>query len=768
MKRKTEKFILLMMLNAAGFIKRQVLLAAVVIYLCSLSIFAEESHKPLDLNGRQIIVRVYEENRQDPAAYIKKSLRIKSGRINITFTEPNEIEIVAILGEDQNDADIKRIFGRQIFGGSYQKDMYFDIPIELANNKDEDFRWTFYDALGNPVSNAKVDIYIGVEVGQQDKLALIAQSKLDDKGELTLPFCPGQPRFLFISENTISLYDTVFLHFEVSHPVYGQTVVQCRTNYADSYPHNLFIPSVPPDSEAANRSAWGILTDTHNNPIAGVLVRGSGITIPGGEIIGDPRSQECGAITDRYGKFRLYLPLAQDEHRIGTLIPPKCEYYILIKPSKELGLLSYSGRIPNGKETKITLERSIYFHTFIFEDEDGPINEPNKLGKIELYIQRPEGGKLWLKYDKIKEGGIFPLGRYEARMQVPPREYTFEPIEVTAGSTEKLVFTLKTVKTYIGQVVHGITGKPMEGVFIIDMEGSGPRNLANLTKEDWNSLHSLPPLTLYADKSFREILRRLDEYFSFYQIARTDAYGKFEIDASPKTEFYNFTIFDENYLPVKINRNETREQEKDLFVFPTIKLFPAAKIVFDFQDAEIYRRARPSIWPQLIVDANSNPAGPSEIYFSFDVPKCFYIPAEIYAQVYLCFKYNKEWSAITIAENLRLQQGQILDLGLVQLRPSVQIFARALNSAGQTVEGVAIKSVNRYGTSTSITDENGAAMFFLAQDCKGEFVVECSDNNDAQPVKRRQSIPYYVGTETDANSVYTLQLSDDILYNLFK
>jgi hypothetical protein len=96
------------------------------------------------------------------------------------------------------------------------------------------------------------------------------------------------------------------------------------------------------------------------------------------------------------------------------------------------------------------------------------------------------------------------------------------------------------------------------------------------------------------------------------------------------------------------------------------------------------------------------------------------------------------------------------------------VFAEVLNSAGQPIEGVPVTAVSRYGKKISNTDEDGIALFYLARDAAGEFVVEYKQGDEPGALDLREAIPYEIARPEDANIVYTLQVSDEIIYHLFK
>lgn len=730
-----------------------------------------------DLDGKDLVVRLYNNWQEAPASFEKATVEVNGRTVRFDFNDVDDSAVVAFFGEDQEDEAIRQLIGDRIYGWDYKKGLEFSLP-EKPPSERPDFWWTFNDALGNPIPNATVEIYLTDE----ERQILVGQGKTDSQAQLKLPFCLGHGESVLRVGKASFCYGTVQPRFVVSHPEYGMAVVNVYPDHEGNSPHTIFIPAVPPGSEADRRSIWGVVVDLDNNPVSGILIQATCVYPLGADLVcGIPR-QRCSVPTDEQGRFRLYLPTKKDNEKIGTLIPPKSEYYVMIKPPKRLGLLPFKGKIPNGRETIITLERAGYFRTFVFEDEKGPIADTNQLRQITLYIERPGKSKLWFKYDDFKAGGLSPPGTYEARMN-SAHGYKFEPIEVTADSPEQLVFKLQPSKLYYGQVVHGITGEPMPRAFVIDMGGiCSQRNLSMLTPEQWDALHNLPPNPLAKDEGVAQLQKA--NCYSFTKLVRTDDNGWFEMTVPPKRDFYAFVVFHEGYLSVFV-RNDKFEQDSngDVAVRVT-KLFPAAKVIVE-PWVEGWSRGLLGIWPKWIINKDDNPDWVLDILAGCEKgltkgiredfalrpnkPQSFYVPAGLNLQIQLRFPHVKNLSPITIAERVNLQQGETLDLGRQEIQLVVKVFVKVMDPTGSPVEGLPVTALSsRYGGVTHNTDENGVAQFDMAEYSQGEFVVEYDGGDDPDAMHLREAIPYEIAGPEDANSIYTLQVSDEMLYQLFK
>lgn len=731
-----------------------------------------------DLDGKDLVVRLYNNWQEVPASFEKATVEVNGRTVRFDFNDVDDSAVVAVFGEDQKDEAIRQLIGDRIYGWAYKKGLEFSLP-EKPPSERPDFWWTFNDALGNPIPNVAVEVYLK----HNRRQALVWEGVVDNQARLRLPFSLADERAFVRRGRTQVGLGTPCFSFAVSRPGYNVAVVDARPG--DDYDHDniIFFPTVLPGSEADSRSIWGVVVDPDKNPVSGILVRATGLYPLGADWVGGIPRQSFAVLTDEQGRFRLYLPTKKDNEKIGTLIPPKSEYYVMIKPPKALGLLPFSGKIPNGRETKITLEHAGYFRTFSFEDENGPITDPNRLEQITLYIERPGKRRLGYRYRDFKAGGMFPLGTYEAMIDRALREYKFEPTEVTADSPEQLVFKPSTSKLYYGQVVHGITGKPMEGTFVIDSRGiCSQRNLSMLTPEQWDALYDLPANPSAHDKGVAQLQK--GNYYCFTKLVQTDDNGWFEMTVPPKRDFYAFVVFQEDYLSVFVRNDKFEQDSNGGIAVHVTKLFPAAKVIVE-PWVEGWDRGLLGIWPKWVINKDDNPDWVQDFLAGCEKgltkgiredfalrpnkPQSFYVPAGLNLQIQLRFPHVKNLSPITIAERVNLQQGETLDLGRQEIQLVVKVFVKVMDPTGSPVEGLPVTALSsRYGGVTHNTDENGVVQFDMAEYSQGEFVVEYAGGDDPDAMHLREAIPYEIAGPEDVNCVYTLQVSDEMLYQLFK
>lgn len=595
---------------------------------------------PKELEGRDVVVRAYDSWRQDPGGYHQRTISVKGGAVVFAFEEVDDSAVIAIVGADQDDELLKKVFGNRIYGWAYEKGLIFRLPRHGPPDQ-KDYRWAFVDALGNPLANGAVTIHLGTI--RPERRVFVGTQKLDEQGRLTLGFCPGY------GDTNYGREPGTFV-FEVSHPEYAGVGVVQRYPKRDRQAEvrTVFVPFVPTASKASRRSIWGIVVDPDNSPVGGALIKGMDMYAPG-RWLGSAGGQTYAVLTDQQGRFQMYLPTKEDDETIGTLIPPGTEYFVGIEPPRGSGVAPYTGRVPNGQQRRIQLEQG-YFHTFVFESDGGPITDPRLLRGVELRIER--GGKrlLFLEYHELKGGRHLPLGTYKAMCDRSSGErYEFMSLWVTAQSPQQLVLRTRPIaKVYYGQVVNGVTGGPMEGVFVGVMESStSGRNLSQLTEEQWRALGQLPASLPATSEALRKAYELVGESYSFGGLVRTDPNGRFEMEVPGEAFVRKFVVFEQGYLSVFVEDDRFTSDAYGKFEAPLVKLFPAATVVVDPWVEGQDKRFHLTAWPHWIVARTGNPAWWEDLLAACiddfmegvrtdyclhanEGPQSFYVPAGLY------------------------------------------------------------------------------------------------------------------------------------------
>jgi hypothetical protein len=731
-----------------------------------------EGHKDREwqrLDGKEAIVRLYRDWRTKPAVFETVSVQVAGGSVDFDSIEfgPNEVgqTVVAVFGEDQTDVNVAEAVGDSIYALSYRKGTKLPLPCaDLGRHKEATL--IFKDATpgpdmmlgtglnirpGKPMAEAMVEIFVQAYKGPRIQ---VGKYVLDTGGSLNLPSAIG------------SLNQFVFI---VSHPRYGMAQV-------DWYPRGgtnvVSVPLVREDSSARERAIWGTIVDPEDNPVAGAVVECSNVRTLGEGLI-NALDGSCKVVSDTNGFFTCYMPNEKRRDDRGLLIPPKSRYHVKIEAPKELELLPYVGGIMNGQETTVVMEQSDYFHTFAFEDDSGPITDPERLKTISVTIVQEEG-QLSFGHDDWKDGGRFPPGKYQAGHYGRREEIGFEALEVTEDSPEQLVFKLQEGIVYHGRVIEALTGEPMEGAFVVSMWGTKEGNLSQITDEQWEQLHELPGDPCVGDKA----LEPIDKIYGFSKVVRADANGRFDMTFLPGDRVYGFVAFEEDYLGVMHRKHALEPDESRHAEVPVIKSYPAAKVVVEPNVAG----RRISICPEWIIDKENNPAwvreflatdDRSERLFTYDKwlrqdeAQSFHVPAGLNVRIKLEAPYDDQWCPTVFEETINLAQGETLDLGRATFQPALRVSVKVVSSAGEPIEGVPVrKRIGDNGWDVPHnSDEKGVCRFNLCPYTEGEFGVHYEGEED---LDLRETIHYEIAGPNDTNNVYTFQISDEMLDHLFK
>jgi len=606
-------------------------------------------------------------------------------------------------------------------------------------------KWcVFKDALGNPIPGATVEVF-DRRSWEYSRPRSIGKAKLDDKGRL-------EPPTIYTRLNSCS--------FIVSDPNYGIAIVEPEYIPPDKLLTSCTVPLVRMGTKADERCIWGTVVDTNETPIAGAIVKSGSVYTPGGGKLSLPWGssgypQTAKAITDEQGRFALYLPITMDDG--SKLIPLGVSYVVGIEAPESLGLEPYGGRLAAGQEHKITLQPAepkltLYFPTFAFEDEFGPVTDPNMLKHVKLTIKQDDGGwRSGLNYNAWVDRKQFTPGVYSATADWNGKHHIFEPVDLTEQRPETVVFQIKQVNeadvVYQGQVSQGITGQPIPGAIIMSCTVVNA-DVSHLYPEQWDAIHSIGPEFEPDDPA----LTPLKETFRYTKITRTDATGRFQIALRPEktTARSNIIAIEKDYLGAQqrlrytvpaaenepnylgFKEKEFEPDENGYVTLPPMKLFPAGTVIIEpnipgprtakKNSIRFYWFTSPddnTLWLKDLCGPPSDNQGGSTFYKYKINPneiQTGYIPAglELTLKIYILGKSN--WGSVIIPA-VELEQGQVLDLGCVNLPPTIKVAAKVVDSKGEPLEGIAVRHYDERGFYTgqkAVTSEDGIAFFYVS------------------------------------------------------
>jgi hypothetical protein len=748
-----------------------------------------------ELDGREVVARLYKNTSSSPGKFEKVVVRASQKNVRFDFEDAENPSVVGLFPGDQEDSVVKGSLHNRVSCWNYKKGLTFELAEENPS-KYEEYRWIFADAVGNLLSGASVEIYLATR--RPERWILIGKSRLGEEATIELPFCATEEYAHITIGKSSSGFSPGRFMFKISHPDYETvSMVQTRREkYRPEQEITVYAPMLVPGSELEARGIWGVVVDEQGTPVEGVVVRSLSVTPQGGKSIHfTVVRQSPGVLTDGGGRFRFYPRVRESVETIGPVVPAKSKYLVRIEPPEDMGFVAFKGRIPNGEANVIRLERAEekYFHRLVFEDENGLITESQRLKYIDVEIERDDKVIDYLNYREWNDGGEFPLGVYKARYN-PSREQSFKflPVEVTEESPEEVVFrTVSGQKKYYGKIVHGVTGAPMEGVFV---KVGGGRNPTELSEQQWRVFHALPgtdPNVKESEHGFESyVTKSIVRIYRSGRMVRTDGEGLFEMTFPAKTYMYKFSIFEEGYLLVHVENDLFEKDDEGNIRLPITRMFPSAKIVIDPWSHVTGRSSPRNFYPRWIVDTNRSRSWVKDLLaaciddheegifrgYSIDSnrgPQNFHVPAGVTFELQLrpwpyFYREDSIWSSVTLGRDLKLDQGEVLDLGRIEIKEAFSIFVEVLNSMGAAVEGLPVKARDQYGEVVSNTDDNGVAMFTVARDSRGEFVVEYEPQEGQTGPHLRESAPYEIKGPEDANSGYSFRVSDEIIYQLIK
>lgn len=464
------------------------------------------------LEGRIAILRVYPDSANDPRGFEKvrapiANLAVGSAAIKAVYPAVSDRAFVVLMATDQTDEAVATALGSRVEKESFSDKLTLSLhldPIDPNWNP----MWTFFDARGEPMPGAAIEIWTYTPDPQVN--ILLARTTLDERSQL--PRLSPSGRFFF----------------HVSHPNYGMGRVQLRQAKED--PSGVWlVPLVPADSEAASSSIQGTVVDNEGRPVADAMVWCTQVLNPDGSPMEPGPEFLFAAVTDDQGWFSLCVPAVGADLVLKELPVPGSRYEIQIEPPKALSLRRSGIREPAivraGTRNTLTLtpmEVGKTFHTFAFEYYDGPVTDPEELGRIEMRLYRDGQEWVCLTYDQLKGGYALPPGTLRTMTRRWGQPFHFTNVELMPDSPEHIVVRGAEPTFYRGRVVDGVTGEPIRGAIVstcgvLDADESG-----EVTAERWQHLQTL--LLRAAASDSPDALYQIRD-----RVTATDAEGVFEV-----------------------------------------------------------------------------------------------------------------------------------------------------------------------------------------------------------------------------------------------
>jgi len=605
------------------------------------------------------------------------------------------------------------------------------------------------DALGRPVEGAEVRLAGSVWGDDANKPRTFLA---DARGHVDIPPPGGEP---------------TRADARVSHPAYGVARITLDLP-ADQ--QKLRVPLARRTSEAGKRALRGLVIGPGGKPLAGAAVFCNEIRTPGEGLITPTRGQV--ALTDAKGRFAIYpVPSPRRADERGKLIPPSSTFHVRVACEADESLFPRAARLPNTGEARVQLLRPARRFGLRFEGLDGkPLTDAKTLADMTLsYQERRELGRIALpkRYVTEGEGGLLP-GTYHLR--APSLRYL--PLTVDANSPETLTFRLAPPVTFHGRVVHGVTGEPMKGAFVVGWAGTMHNNLAMLTDEQWRTLDRLPVRPALDDEALKPVAER----YVLLAAGRTDRDGRFALTQPRAKKIYSVMAFARDFVPFKSRTYSLEVGETHRADVGTLPLYPAAR-VFVRPLVQVPPGRNVSVSPRWRLLTHGQPTWVDRFrkalpyqsvreyeyihWMKVNRRQPVHVPAGVLLKLALELPYDDQWTTATVNRVLQLRQGETRELGDVGFLRALRVEVRVVGKDGKPVEGAPVRRRYDRGDAWCVahnTDAAGLARLYVDANSTGQFRV--LDWRGTLPRPANTMISFKVGKTAPATP-YVARLTDE-------
>lgn len=609
------------------------------------------------------------------------------------------------------------------------------------------------DARGRPIAGAEVRIAGSVWGDDANKPRTFVT---DAMGHVDIPPPVGHG-------------DPVRAEARVSHAEYGVARIALGLPADQQKAH---VPLVRRDSEEGKRALRGVVVGPEGKPLAGAVVRCAEIRTPGEGLIEPVRGQV--ALTDERGGFRIYpLPSRRRADERGELIPRNSTFRVRVSHEADESLFPRIAKLNNTAEAEVQLLRPARRFQIRFEGLDGkPLTDAKTLAKMVLcYEEHRELGRVALPARYVTEGagGLVP-GTYHVQAD----SLRYVPLTVDAGSPETLTFRLAPPVTFAGRVLHGVTGRAIEGALVAGCSGTAHNNLAMLTDDDWEALDGLPARPA-AD---HDALKPVAKMYGLLAAGRTDGEGRFELTQPLAKRFYSVMAFAKDYVPFKSRTYAIEIDGKDRAAVGDLPLYPAAKVFVRPVLAVTDAGRNVSVSPRWRLLEHGQPdwvgrfrkALPYQSvreyeyihWMKLNQRQPVHVPAGVLLKLALELPYDDQWTTATVNRVVLLKQGESLDLGEVGFRKALRAQVRVVDKDGKPVDGAPVRRLHKMENVWSVahnTNADGLASFYVDANSTGQFRVLATDCGISHKVTNTV-VPFKVGKAAPTKP-YVIRLTEE-------
>ena len=508
------------------------------------------------------------------------------------------------------------------------------------------------------------------------------------------------------------------------------------------------------------------------------------------------------ALTDEYGCYQFdFRTGITDELEWFTVIDE--DYYTVPVRRNTFGR-----EVTDVPVMELLPPQARYSPVLWFEDAAGGIiTDQNILENIWIKFSNKDGKERENEYRYIiKEPGRIEYGTYCANLNYGEYNYIYEPVTINWDSPQEIFFKVQAVKDRVvvlqSRIVHGITGEPVPGavVYVNNSIYYEPRSPEDIIKcqDIIDSIGDDFDLDNPA-------VQMLSKALNAVSIACTDENGEFELRVDPQyisdDPMSYLEAIERNFMSARqcfsymppMERGSPEfprtivyePDENGVIRFSEMKLFPSAQIELELDlpdisdDGQQFTDVRfqfstkqddPTPWLKRLWANIKETKGASTIRQSQLRPngrQTVIIPAGVELKLTLRALHDERLK-ITF-DNIELEQGQSLDLGLIEFPRTFKVYVKLIDLQEKPVQGVLVRGVDSSGVYFGLnkkSDEEGIVVLNVTPNSKGEFSVSHRDNETNELI--RESIPYEVRGEENAGQTFTFQLSDEAINSIFE
>ncbi|HEY2841286.1 MAG TPA: hypothetical protein VGJ26_19170 [Pirellulales bacterium] len=611
------------------------------------------------------------------------------------------------------------------------------------------------DALGQPIAEGRLELAQQVSEAPDAPPRTIESSHTsDERGYVNLEIHKSAGRV------------TSRLH----HPDYGDAQ---RIIHNSDKSDELRFPLVKRNTAASARAMKGTVVSQDFKPIAGACISSHLMLTPANGV--HQVAPEVSVIADPQGRFVFYPVATRGAPAFSFPVARATKYKLQVSVPADPSIFPRKLEYDNPHDTMIKLQRAERFHKFKFASATGGFLKENEINRVTLaYAREAKWERVDLDPALAPAGGKLLAGFYFARFG--SKDYL--PLTVTGDSPEELTFRFSEPLALKGRVLHGITGKPIEGAFVLGFAPSQARSLAQMPDEEWRQLRELPKDVELADRALSPLTR----YVGLQAFTRTDELGRYTLVQKPAENLYGVLAMAQDYLPIQQSKSGLEVGESEALV-PDLLLFPAAKVLVQTPGVKqgslvvptwrFEKEGQPDWFPQFLAatDAKAHRSFSYDAWMT-DKLQAVYVPADVRVNIDFSSPADDVAPAGRTTKAVQVKPGETEKIGEITMTAPLEVEVEVVDEQGAPVPGVNVRRLcNRAWAKNHRTDDKGRAKLRVNPHSSGSFGAWLKSGIFSAPnweTEPNLFIPFEVQEEAPTNPQYKITLTAEQIKTMVK